>query len=317
MATSGNIVIADESALHLYLHIDGLQQINAHVAQINPLLNCASTSEELLSFNPQHPLYGGEPISILVCDPVSRRTNSRVRSRCCSYDFPRRSFVKIAGGPYVVAPELAFVRAGCFMSEAELIALGTNLCARYYVNLKTGKTIERSAFLTTPDKLRRYVAKVSSMRGSAKAERALKWVLANSASPAETQMTLILTLPYRLGGFGLPLKEMNFDVKAGRLSRIAEQSDFSIDLANHDMRIGCEYDGHDYHLDASADKRRRNALAALDWTIFPIDKHVLGSALATEQLALELASRMKVRVRRPDGWNDKYRALRYDLGLRA
>ena len=34
-------------------------------------------------------------------------------------------------------------------------------------------------------------------------------------------------------------------------------------------------DDEEFHWNVSKDKRRRNALAALGWTIFPIDKYVL------------------------------------------
>ena len=315
MAELGNIVVADESAVHLYLHIGDLPQINAFTAHANPLLHCASANEVESGINTLNPLYGGEPISLLVKDPVSRHANFHSRARCCSYDLPCNSFVKIENGPYVASPQLVYARMAGFLSEVQLAALGTDLCGRYYIDSRTKHIEDRICFLVTPKQLAAYIEQVPGMYGSAKAKRALKWVLPNSGSPKETQLMLVLTLPIRMGGYGLPFHEMNFDIKAGRLAGLAEQGEYVLDIANSEKETAVEYDGKDSHVDASADKRRRNALAAFGWTVFPIDKEIFEDVRATDKAARQIARKLGARIRKPENWEKKHYELRRDLGL--
>lgn len=315
MASLGNIVIADESALHLYLHIEGLNQIGARKAKGDPLRLSAKSSAGLSAFNTSHPLYGGEPVSVLVNERGSRRATRQIDAKCCSYDLPGGSFIKLRSGLYLSSPQLTFVRMARNVSETKLAAMGMALCARYYVREGTGEIVERAGYLVTPDQLGNYLEKVPGMRGSTRAARALRWVVANSGSPAETQMKLQFCQPLWCGGFALPFGVMNYDVRAGRLSRITEQGDYCIDLVNPRLKVGLEYDGALYHLDASKDKRRRNALASLGWTVFPIDKAVLYDPVATEKAARQIARFLGIRIQKPRCWESRFVELRRDLGL--
>lgn len=198
----------------------------------------------------------------------------------------------------------------------QLAQIATNLCGRYYIDIATDKIEDRSAFLTTPEKLRSYCSALPEVRGSKKALNALRWAFPNSGSPTETQVQLLLTIPCGRGGFALPLPLMNYDVRAGRLARIAEQGKYCIDCANPDLKIGVEYDGQDSHQDPAADKRRRNELKALNWDIFPLEKDTLENPDRMARFAEIVSIAMHVRIRRPHTWAAKYLALRKELGLK-
>ena len=216
----------------------------------------------------------------------------------------------------MTSPELVFFRMAAFKTEIQLARTAMDLCARYYIDISKGTIDDRMAFLTTPERLRSYCAALESTRGAKKALRALRWVYPNSGSPVETQLQLLLTLPLGRGGFALPLTHMNYDVKAGRLAHIAEQSSYSIDCANPDLRIAVEYDGQDSHQDPAADKRRRNELKALGWDVFPLEKDTLRNPDRMARFAEVVAKTMHVRLRRPHTWAAKYLALRKELGFR-
>ena len=319
MENGGNIVICGSSALHLHLHTDGLRSIGAVRVGVddNPLDRCASNAEELSAFNTEHALYGGEPVAVLVTQLSSRRVTSQVKTHYCRYPIPDGSFFKLRDGLYVTSPELTFVQLGYGRSRAQLARIATNLCSRYFLHADTGEIVDRSHFITTPSRLRAYSDSVPGMRGAAVARSSLRWTLANSGSPAETQMMLLYTMPRRFGGFGLPLDVMNYDVPAGRCARLAEQGLYCIDLVNLDKHVGLEYDGVDSHRDSGADKRRRNALSALGWDIFAIDKGVLHDVTASEKAARQIARKLCVRIQMPKDWSKRHRELRGDLGLPA
>lgn len=315
MAGEGNILITDESALHALLHADWANTIESSMAKINPLAACASTLEGLRAFNVHHPLYGPPPIVLLVARESDKRFARDVTSRYTQAELPPNSFFELRQGLFMATPELVFVRMASQLTEVQLAEVGMNLCGRYCIDEATKQVLDRSQFITTPDKLRAYAASASHMRGSSKARTALKLVLPNSGSPYETKLKLLFCHPVGRGGFGLPFTAMNYDVSAGRLERIMAQSFYSIDLVNELMQFGVEYDGGDAHPDASEDKRRRNELATLGWRVFPIDKEILHDPEATIRAAEQIAKQMHVRLRRSVNWEKKYLRLRAELNL--
>ena len=315
MANRGNILVADESAFHVLMHRDWANHVESSLTRENPLLECASTLEELSALNTGNPLYGPPPVSLLVKDKHERRWSRDIICRCTGARLPQGSFFQLREGLYVAAPELVFVRMAALHSEIQAIRIGVDLCARYYIDAFNGDIRNRKGFLTAPEKLKAYAAAASPMRGSKKALNALRWILPNSGSPEETKMMLQFCLPLGKGGFALPFKAMNYDVRAGRIQGILTQSRYSIDLADPKSKTGMEFDGEQYHLDASADKRRRNELKVLGWDVFPLDKHVLYDPDATIRLGEQVAKHMGIRLRRSQNWEGKFEKLREGLGL--
>ncbi len=315
MAGQGNIVISDESALHLLMHGDWSSCLTFSVTQIDPLQKCATSKEEFKAFNALNPLYGPPPISLLVQKGSQKRQSDEYLCRIAKSDYPSGSFFLLRDGLYVATPELVYLRMGYFSTESQLVEIGTNLCGRYYIDYKADKIVDRTGYLTTPDKLKAYIGAAVDVRGSKKALSALRWVAPNSASPYETKVKMVFCHPLSKGGFGLPLSHMNYDIQAGRLQHIMAQSKYSLDLADPRRKVALEYDGDEYHQNSSDDKRRRNELTALGWTVYPIDKAVFHDPDATIRLAEQIARRMKVRLRRSPAWEQKYLKLRQELHL--
>lgn len=315
MAGQGNILITDESALHVLMHGDWARRAKSSLVQVDPLLECASTLEELRAFNTRNPLYGPPPVSLLVKCQSNRRRADDLSCRYMQTELPSGSFYSLREGLYVATPEFTYLRMARLVTEAQLVEVGMNLCGRYFLDIKTGKTSDRTAFLTTPERLAAFVTAAEGTRGSNKALSALRWVLPNAGSPYEPKMKLLFCHPLSRGGFGLPFTDMNYDVQAGRLRRIMAQSDFSIDLVDRFRKVALEYDGEEWHQDSSKDKRRRNELAAMGWDVFPIDKQVLHDPEATIRVGEQIARRMKVRLRKSELWEEKYLRLRRELKL--
>lgn len=315
MAGKGNILIADQSALHTLLHRNWGNSIEEKLVNVDPLQDCASTLDDLRAFNVQHPLYGPAPISLLVKSVSDRRRTDDLLCRYVSVDLPPGSFFELRPGLFMATPELVYVRMARFVTEAQLAEIGMNLCGRYYLDTATGKIEDRSGFITTPERLRAYALAAEGVMGSKEALAALRWVLPNSGSPYETKMKLLYCHPLGRGGFKLPFTAMNYDVKAGKLQRFTAQATYSIDMVNEKRKIGMEYDGEEGHQDASHDKRRRNELAALGWSIFPIDKSVLHDRQKSANVAKQIATRMGMRLRFSPHWDEKNRRLRSELGL--
>lgn len=110
-----------------------------------------------------------------------------------------------------------FARAS-FLQMAEsfpletLVVAGMELCGRYAVS-REGAISSRCP-LTSASRLRRFVGQAEGMRGVKKARRALRFVMDDSASPMETSLALLLSMPRSLGGYGLPRPVMNLRIDA-------------------------------------------------------------------------------------------------------
>lgn len=314
-AGNSNIVIADHSAFYALMHSDWSQFVAQNICRSNPLARSAATIAGLTEFNLDNPHYGARPISLLVPAVADRRNTEDIICRYCSAEYPAHSFFRLRAGLYMASPELVFVRMASMTTEIQLAEIAMNLCGRYYIEVNTREISRRSSFLTTPKKLSEYAHKAAGVRGAKKAINSLRWVLPNTGSPFETKMKLLFCHPLGRGGFALPFTAMNYDVKAGKLEAITAQSEYSIDMVDEDTGICMEYDGEQYHLDQSVDKRRRNELKALGWDIFPLDKAVLNDPDATIRLAMQIAKTMGVRIRRSNAWMGKYVKLRKELNL--
>ena len=316
MADVGNIVVTDQSALNVMLHCDFMARKQYRDVAVNPLEDCARVQCDLRGFNHDNPLYGGHPVKLLVPDAASRRDDDIIECRYSKCAFPHGSFIEMNDGVFITSPELTFARLANYLSVVQLAEVGTALCGRYYIDLDDEQH-DRLRYLTSVAKIRKYLASVPDLRGRAKAERALRYVMDNSGSPMEGKSMLQLCLPKRMGGFGLPFNHMNYDVRAGRNAALTEQNKYCIDLVSTKCRVAGEFDGGDSHQDPAKDKRRRNALSALGWTVLAFEKDVIQSPAATEKLALQLAKSMGYRIQRQPSWDDAFINLRHELDLRA
>ena len=314
MAENENIVIGDWSAINLYLH-NTCSFLNNGPDAVNPLDSCATTSEGLHAFNTENPLYGGMPVELLVPRLDYRRRSKEITCHTVGYDLPPFAFYQLRPGLHIASPELAYARMGRMnRGIIELAEIATNLCGRYYID-SAGKIQDRPFYITTPERLARFLAQVKGMDGATKAAKALKLAMPNSGSPFETKSMLQFCVPMSKGGVKLPFKVMNYDIRAGRCAGLLSQNYFCLDLADPDIKFGLEYNGDESHDDPAKDIRRRNELMILDWTIFPIDRNVLYNPGATVRTAKQLAKHMGVRFRPTDNWYEAFAQLRKELDL--
>ena len=86
----------------------------------------------------------------------------------------------------------------------KLIQLGFELCGTYDT---TNGDVRECAPLTTVDRLDAFLASLGPMHGKKNASYALRYVANNSASPRETALAMLLCLPYRMGGYGIPMPQ--------------------------------------------------------------------------------------------------------------
>ena len=186
--------------------------------------------------------------------------------------FPQELLVRISEETYAAGPELAFVQMAPKMSLLGAIVLGYELCGTYshFASMVSGY-YDRPP-LTSTARIGEAICQLKGLYGLSHAERALAWIRDGSASPMETVEACRLSFPRSAGGEGFALPELNYEVLLDpSAQKLAGTRLCRIDLAWPEQRIGVEYDGSAYHVDAAADRRRREALAHMGWKVFAVD----------------------------------------------
>jgi len=225
-------------------------------------------------------------------------------------------FCKIAENAYVTSPEMTFVQMATRLDMIDLILLGMELCGTYAPCPYADRFDERPA-VTNRDRLVEFCKRATGVRGAATATRALRWVVDNSNSPAETALVLFLCLSVRLGGYGFEWPDMNPETPLGkRASNMLGHPTMRCDLHWVDKHVVMEYDSDQEHLSsqsASRDAWRRNVLGYKDVTVITVRKPMIADATAFDDVVRQLAHALGRRLRPRDMERTKARA---DLRIR-
>ena len=201
-----------------------------------------------------------------VCAPLHFVTSSQgqcrrkgdIEAHLLSTQVSSDSFFELTKSCLVCSPELAFVQ--CADRRADfiwLLELGYELCGTYQTE-RTGLTTQYEVeALTSTQRIRDFLKRNPSLRGSRLARRALLYMSDGSASPRETALALLLGLPRHLGGYGLEIPLMNHPVKLNDQSAsIAQRALLRCDLCWPKFKVDVEYQSDFAHQGELDDNRR-------------------------------------------------------------
>ena len=180
------------------------------------------------------------PLHVLVPRTEKRPANAFVR-RHSATELPGGALVRIGAGLFVASPELCLLQLSLSMPLVDVVKTGYELCGSYTVHRGT---LYRCAPATTPRRLAAFVERSAGANGVKRLRRALAYILPNSASPAETILSMALSLPYRLGGYSLPAPQLNVRIDPGaKARRLVSQSYYVCDLYWQESGIGIPHRG--------------------------------------------------------------------------
>ena len=204
---------------------------------------------------------------------------------------------------YIASPELIFLVAASLLELPQLVALGDELCGTYSFDPDSKRGFRtRDVPLIAKEQLQKFLGNCANFPNIARARKALGFVVDNSASPMETALELLLTLPFRMGGYGLPQPIMNFEVPLSmRAQQIVKQEKCRADLCYIKQRIDIEYDGvldHSSSDDMQSDHARMNALMEEGYEVIVVTKRQFDDVFAFEAIVLMVARKLKKRIRR-------------------
>lgn len=221
---------------------------------------------------------------------------------------PQKSFLLIHG-LYCVCPELLFLQMASELSFGSLVELGFSLCGDYGAGSRLHFDSLSNA-LTTPNALQSYLNCCNRIKGLEKAKAAAKYVLAGSASPRESKLAIMLILPKRLGGYGLPFPQMNTEI--GSTGRFG-------DLVWPRQKVILEYDSSAFHGTAEADERdsiRRVEADLAGYSVITVKRPQLNDRLLFDDVARDLKRKLGIKNRALTASEiERQYALRKELDL--
>lgn len=153
--------------------------------------------------------------------------------------------------------------------------------------------------------LRRVADEVGTSPGTRRACRVSELMVEGSASPMETSLALMLSLPVEFGGFGLakPLLNQPIDV-SGHRGALSERDTVTPDLLWDAAMVALEYDSAEFHAQAGArrsrvDAVRANILTALDYRVLRATSETIRTLPELSLLARQLARVLGLELAEP------------------
>lgn len=143
------------------------------------------------------------PFHIVVAHENDKRNLKNICCHSISNPIPPYSFFRHSAHVAVSSPEACFLQLALTTDPISLIYIGCELCGTYSIDPISGEILNRRP-RTKLAFLHAYLNRADRIRGSIKARKALTHILENAASPMETKIALLLSLPTSMGGYGIP-----------------------------------------------------------------------------------------------------------------
>jgi len=240
---------------------------------------------------------------------------------------PDGCFVNAGNGLFVSTPEFTFLQMASKYPLPKLIALGLELCGTYSLPDKevsganqdaSDQTLYNLQRLTSKRRLTAFVGRMKGWSGQRLAAKALCYIVDGSASPMESIVFMMLCLPYRYGGYGLPMPELNGRIDPDKnVKRFAGREFYRGDLFWRQAKVVVEYDSDQEHADKiriAKDAIRRSDLTLCGILEVTVTREQAKSVMLFDKIARQLAVRMKKELRyKEPGFSVARRELRRSL----
>lgn len=247
---------------------------------------------------------GIEPLHVTVGKPEHRVRRAGIVSHCMKGSVPPGAFEALANpfGPsnpeiQVASPELAFCQTAYRISFFEAVRQGHLLCADFRPNSLTGRPDKRDP-LTDARALRDFAERYGDQPGAKAARRAARYVCPGAArSEMEIALSMLLTLPRKDGGYGLPQCTLNGDVIVPGRKYKADKITYHGDLIWPEQRLVVEYDSNLHHREPgqlTIDAERRNDMQDAGWRVVTITWSQVLNPSKMDVAAAQLAHALNV-----------------------
>lgn len=222
------------------------------------------------------------PAHLLVPSPESHRYSSRVVTHAWKPPYPPGTFVRLEPNIYVLSPIASLMRMAPSLGPVKTLQYAYRLVGTYRID---GEGIHQRPALATKDAMGRYVGAAAGMRGAKQLRQAARYLVENAASPKEADLAIMLVLPRRLGGYGLPLPVLNKTISIPVDGGVEERRP---DIMWEKGDIIAEYLGERYHNRDDRfgrDAARKTHLQAAGYTVVDVTKSQTSSKAELDAVA--------------------------------
>lgn len=218
-------------------------------------------------------------------------------------------------GVYVVAPEVALMQVASGLGFYKTLALAMELCGTYSCDGVRG--CEYGVVpVTTAARIGHLVSIVGRIRGLDAARQAARCCMDNSASPRETALAAMLSLPRRLGGWGCPRPELNVEIELSEsAARQCGRSHLVADLLYRRAKLDIEYQGKEWHTadeGRSRDEARQNALMQMGYSCVFVAARQIADESKVDGITELIKRKSGLRPERTEA-NEQMRARRAEM----
>lgn len=253
--------------------------------------------EKKKAFECAHEIYLAEkPYEIIVSCAQDRIYHSGFKSFRTQASFQGIAFCRAKEGIFVSSPELCFLQMAAIFSLPQLILMGCELSGTYRLNQESPTGFLKANPVLSAEQLTSFLERNSSLAHAKKALQAAPFIIENAASPMESATAILLSLPRRYGGFGLPKPKLNYLVIDDQKQKKYYCDMFWEGASNVDL----EYDSSMFHAtreERKHDAERRSELARLNVTVVNCTYDNVKTPLQLRKIAQAISKLIKVRTR--------------------
>ena len=250
------------------------------------------------------------PLHVAVSNRAKKRLSTRVFAHIYEKDLPAGSFFHVRRDIFIEHPVLALARTATRLGEVETLRRLHLLTAQFYVH--EGELFQRTPLLSKRE-IETFLVQLQGVPGAAFLNRLLPYLAEGAASPREICVSMLLSLPARKGGYGLPLAQLNATIE------LADGSVRITDLSWRRRKVILEYDSDTFHIGKEGigrDAERRVKLQAAGYHVVTLTNRQLKSERETYEVARLLRRRLGLSAFRPGkGFQKRNAELRRKLGL--
>lgn len=311
--------VTGSSALHFWRRTPRSKALLAkHVA--DPLSDCPTSPDVLSDIKLESLDLGSAPIRLMVPAEELRVSRRKYKYSVQRHTLPESAFCQIESHTCVASPELCLLEASRYYSKQRLMELCMEMCGKYAIVPETQRGyISRDHQLATTQSIRAFLKCLPPyIHGAKKLNCVIEHIQDGSRSPMETREYLLMCLPKRLGGYGLPRAKLNLHVDlTPEERRMTKRRHLECDMCWPDKQVIVEYDGHDDHEsrdDRAHDAAKRNVLISRGYDVFTITGKQICNKRTFHELICDISQCLDFRLRAfPENWREKHLLLRQEI----
>ena len=269
------------------------------------------------------------PVRAFVPDRSKGTSTKGLVTHVLSQPVPSGALMDIGHGVCICTPQFAFMQMAAQVDLVAAIGIGMELCGTYSrwrfepAGMGDPYCFERpetqSCTFDLPPVMRAkraqaFAERLEGRRGTVGSRAALKWVLDNSASLMETAVYLLLCLPKRVGGYGLPKPVLNPKLIVRNPDGTKERyPDLFWPRANIDVEYNSDA-AHSGEWSRYRDSKREIELTVASVKVLPLTRPQLTNVDEFDAFAQGLRRMLGIRARATDqSWIHRRAELRRKL----